>query len=339
MWALYVVAAVLCVASVPTGALVVAGHALVCVAVAISVRRDAGLLGPLVKRLAVVFGTIALLCLQLFAPVVSRAGSAVETAWNEPDAGSGPFTTRFARELAESVTGGSGPAVFAAVAMLLVLGALVAARLVRWYWPLMLALTLGPLLHVVLVVVRGLALSPRFLLALLFPAVFVAVEAARRIAAWVAGRRTPAAGRQALLEGVVIGLVALALVAPLVRTLGVPKQPYTAALAFAAALDPEALLVGIYTASSGVDYYGVEHPDSDAGLVRRTVTTARTRDQLAALLAESGDRRLVLLTSQEASLRDGRPGLYRMVLDGWRPEKSFRAAIGGGDITVWLPRR
>ena len=135
-----------------------------------------------------------------------------------------------------------------------------------------------------------------------------------------------------------VALVGLALVAPLVRTIGIPKQPYRAALSFAAGLDPDAALVGIYTASSGVVYYGVEHADGAAGLEGRTVTTARTRDQLGALLDENADQPLVLITSQEASLRDGRPGLYRMVLDGWRPTRSFRAAIGGGDLTVWVPR-
>ncbi len=135
-----------------------------------------------------------------------------------------------------------------------------------------------------------------------------------------------------------VTLVALALVAPLVRTIGVPKQPYRAALSFAAGLDPDALLVGIYTASSGVVYYGIEHPDADGDLDGRTVVTARTREQLRALLEESAGRPLALITSQEASLRDGRAGLYRMVVDGWRPVKSFPAAIGGGDITVWLPR-
>ena len=329
--------AFLCAASVPTGALVVAGHALVCVLVAVSIRGESAL-GQLVKRLAVVFGAITLLCLQLLAPVLSRAGSAVETAWNEPDAGSGPFTTRFARELAESVTAGSGPAVLGAVVMLVAVGSFVASRLVRSHWPLMLALALGPLLHVVLVVVRGLALSPRFLLALLFPAIFVAVEAARRIAAWLAARRSSGDTRlPALLEGAMVALVALALVAPLADD-RCPKQPYRAALSFAAGLDPDALLVGVYTASSGVVYYGIEHPDPERDLEGRLVVTARTREQLGALLEESAGRPL-----GAHHLAGGEPPrrASRSLSHGGRRAASREVVPGRdrrGDITVWLPR-
>ena len=52
-----------------------------------------------------------------------------------------------------------------------------------------------------------------------------------------------------------------ALAVPLVRYYGVPKQPYRAAVAYAAAHRGDGVVVAIYTAQGGVRFYGVEHPD------------------------------------------------------------------------------
>jgi hypothetical protein len=95
-------------------------------------------------------------------------------------------------------------------------------------------------------------------------------------------------------------------------------------------------VIGIYHAGSGVLYYGVDHPDGAALRPGDTVGVARTLQALDALLGSSRDP--VLVTSQESLLRDSRPALIARIERDFVPEETFPAAIGGGDITVWLPR-
>jgi hypothetical protein len=184
--------------------------------------------------------------------------------------------------------------------------------------------------------VRGLAFSPRFLLFLVFPILLVAVEAVAIVARWLASvLGTAESGRRGLeIAGFALAAVALAL--PLLRTAGLDKQPYREALAHARSLRPEGLVIGIYQTGSGVLYYGVDHPDGAALRPGDTVGVARTLQALDALLGSSRDP--VLVTSQESLLRDSRPALIARIERDFVPEETFPAAIGGGDITVWLPR-
>jgi len=334
-WLLYVATAVLCVAAVPTGGFIIAAHVLVCVVVAVRLRAS-GALAQLLGRLTLVFGAIVALTLQLYAPVIGKIGPAAQGAWNEPGAGTSVLSTGFLRGLADDVSAGAGPLVLVLAVPALVAGMLGARVLLRRDWVLLVALSLGPLLHAGIVVVRGLAFSPRFLLFLVFPILLVAVEAVAVVARWLASLRgTSESGRRGL-EVAGLALAAVALALPLLRTAGLDKQPYREALVHARSLRPEGLVIGVYHAGAGVVYYGVDHPDGAALVPGDTVGVARTLPDLDALLSSSRDP--VLVTSQESLLRDSRPALLARIERDFVRQETFPAAIGGADLTVWLPR-
>jgi hypothetical protein len=281
-----------------------------------------------------VFGAIAALALQLYAPVIEKIGPAAQEAWNKPGAGSDVLSTEFFRGFADDVSAGAGPLVLVLAVPALVAAVLGVRSLLRRDWVLPVALALGPLLHAGIVVVRGLAFSPRFLLFLVFPILLVAVEAvavvARRLASLLG---TAQRGR---LEVAGLALAATALALPLLRTAGLDKQPYREALGHARTLRPDGLVIGVYYAGSGVLYYGVDHPDGAALVPDETVGVAQTLPDLDRLLGSSRDP--VLVTSQESLLRDSRPALLARIERDFVPEETFPAAIGAADITVWLPR-
>src|SRR5262249_20183377 len=71
LWLAYVAASVLAIAAVPTGAFVIAGQLVVALAALIrGWRRDGRGARGLLVRIAVVYGAVAVLAVQLYAPVV-----------------------------------------------------------------------------------------------------------------------------------------------------------------------------------------------------------------------------------------------------------------------------
>ena len=218
----------------------------------------------------------------------------------------------------------------------LVAGVLGARSLLRRDWVLLVALSVGPLLHAGIVVVRGLAFSPRFLLFLVFPILLVAVEAVAIVARWLASLLgTAESGRRGLeIAGLVLAAVALAL--PLLRTAGLDKQPYREALAHARSLRPDGARDRHLPRRLGRPLLRRRPSRRRGARPGDTVGVARTLPALDALLGSSRDP--VLVTSQESLLRDSRPALLARIERDFVPEETFPAAIGGGDITVWLPR-
>jgi hypothetical protein len=184
------------------------------------------------------------------------------------------------------------------------------------------------------VVARGLVFSPRFLLALVFPALLVAIETIRLLAR--RAQRRPRAAVAIQVVGVVMLCAALAL--PLRAYYRVPKQSYTAALALASSIRDGGTIVAVYTAQSGVHYYGVSHPSGERLVPGETVRVARTAAALERIMGRDDGRRLVLVTTFHRALRLGRPRLDALVRAGWEPAATFPASVGDGEITVWVPR-
>jgi mannosyltransferase len=343
-WVLYVPAAALCVIAVPTGAFVLVGHAGVVVAALVIMARRSGVAvaRPLLLRAAGVYLVVGVLLAQAYAAVLSDVATVAQDAWNRPEAGLHVFSTDFANELVDDVTARGSLA--GAVAIVAGLAALVGlASLLRRDWALVVALSAGPLLHVAFVVVRGLVFSPRFLVALAFPAMLVAVETVR-VLARSAGRLAERRGRDAGRVGAVVQvaggvLLCAALALPLVAYYDLPKQAYRDAVRYAEQVrGPDGIVVPVYTAQSGVRYYGVEHPDGPPLVEGETVRYARTARALEDLADQEAGRRLVLVTTFERAMRRGRPRLDHAVWAGWRPVRVFRGSVGDGDVTVWLPR-
>lgn len=336
-WAAYVPCAVLSIAAVPIGAFVIVGHGLVCVAALVSVGRHGGRARHLGARLAAVAGLVVAFTAQIYAPVLAGIPGAAQGAWRDAGAGPQALSIDFLRELLDAVSGGAGLLLVVAVPCAAI-GAVGAVSLWRRDWPLLVGLTLGPLLNTAVVAARGLAFSPRFLLFLIFPILLVAVESidvvARRLGAR-AGPREETVRRVVGLGG--LAFASLLLVVPFVRIAGLPNQPYSRALARAAALRPGALLIGVFPADSGVRFYAVHDPPGGHAPLR--VATARTRETLDRLVASAGPRGVVVLTSQAPVLRGSRPALYRRVQADFVPVATLAARIGDGAITVRLPRR
>ncbi len=331
-WALFVVAAVVCVASVPTGAFVVVGQALV-VATLIGVRRRRGapVRGSLTHA-GLGFGAVALLVLQVYSGVAGQAGGVAQGAWKTAEAGFRPLSRAFLDQITTAAGAGSGSLVLLAGLGAAALAAVGAVSLARRATPLLAALVLGPTLHLAFAAVQGLVFSPRFLILWLFPAVFVAVETIDVVTRRIAGRHA----------GVAFALGAVALCAVLAAPLrvlhDVPKQDYRGALAVAKRERAGGVVVAIYTAESGVRYYGVEHASGRPLSEGTTFAVARTAARLRAIERDAAGRRLVLVTTFPRALRAGRPSLDRRVRQGWRPIASLDGAVGDGEVIVWAPR-
>lgn len=345
LWLAYVAASVLTIAAVPTGAFVVVGQLAVAVgALARGWRRDRAAALGLLARLAFVFGAVAVLSIQLYAPVVSHISSTAQSAWNTNSAGFKPFSSGFAHQLGRAFTSGVGAAALVVAIPLGIAGLIGAWSVARRNWALGLGLALGPLLNVAFVVVRGYAFAPRFLLFLVFPALLAAVETVRIVVGRIVrviGRRgiRARAASSPVLQGLGIALVGAVLAAPLPHYYRIEKQPYQEALARAATLRPRGVLIAADNMEQGVRYYGIEHPGTRRALRPDVdVFFVRSAGQLSAALARAHGRPPVVLTTLERSLETGRPLLYARIVAGWRRAAELPGSIGDGGVTIWVPQ-
>lgn len=345
LWIAYVVASLLCVAAVPTGAFVVVGNGLVAVAaLVIAARRRAAGVRMLLRRLAVVHGIVLALAAQLYAPVITRAAGAAQSAWNNTAAGFKPISLGFARQLGQGFTSGVGPILLLLSIPVGVAGLLGAWSVVRRDWALMAGLMLGPLLHAAIVVARGYAFAPRFLIFLAFAAILAGVETVRLAAVWASraalwfGRPLGHRSRRAVQLASLV-LVAAVLAAPLARYFRIQKQPYRLALARVKSLRPHGSVIAIDNMEQGVRYYAVEHPHGRALVEGHNLFFVRSSSALDAALARSAGRTPILMTTLERGLHTSQPRLDARIRDGWSQAEMLKGSIGDGGITIWLPRR
>ena len=337
LWAAYVVTALLCLASVPTGAFIVAGHLVVVAIALVSAGRTGGPLLPLARRLAAVYTVLAALAVQLYAPVLADAGGIVEDAWKHPAAGFKPLTSGFVHQLGQGFTSGVGPLLLLVAIPVAVVGLLGAFSVARRDWALAIGLSLGPLLHVTVVIFRGLAFSPRFLLFLAFPAILALVETLRLLAARLQRLTARPLWPLALQVGGAF-LVGGVLAAPLIRYYGLQKQPYREALARAIALRPGGVVFAVDTMKQGALYYGVEHPRGNPLVLDRTLFIVRSVTDLDSALATSNGHPPIVLTTLERVLRLRQPQLYDRIRRGWSRTATLPGSIGDGEIKIWLPK-
>ena len=337
LWIAYVVTALLCIASVPTGIFIIAGHVIVVSVALVSVRRRGGALLPFARRLAAVYAALAVLAVQLYAPVLAHAGGAIENAWKRPEAGYKPLTSGFAHQFGQGFTSGVGPLLLVVAIPVAIVGLLGALSVTRRDWALALGLSLGPIFHVTAVILRGLAFSPRFLLFLAFPAILALVATLRLLAGWL-GRLTTKPRWPAALQVAGALLAGVIFAAPLVHYYSVQKQPYRAALARATELRPNGVVLAVDTMQQGALYYGIEHPHGRPFVLGKTLFVVRSVVALDNALAAAKGRPAVVLTSLERVLRLRRPPLYRRIRHGWSPQETLPGSVGDGGIKIWLPK-
>lgn len=338
-WALLIASAVLCIAAHLTGAFVLAGFAVVCVLALIAVALRRVSVAPLLGRLLVVGVILGALILNLYIVIVPQALSIVRDVYTTQSSGYQPFSLEFLVELFRGFTINLNPALIVAAIPALIIAAIGTVSLLRRGWVLILALSLGPLLHFALSATRGLVFSPRFFLVLLFPVILIALESLRLVVEWItraiSGRIKQPHVLPALIGGVGVAAMIVVFVLPLRYYYTVPKQPFTASLAYAESLrDSGQPIIALDLMELGYRFYGTDNPDFTGLMAGRDIYFIRDMAEYEAARAAGG---AILVTTLERNARLNNPALYARILTEWTRIETFGGSVGDGQITVWIP--
>lgn len=332
-WAGYVAATVANFASLLHSAFVFAAQVLVGGAAIWAARRRNRPSGPLVRRLATVFGIAGILGFQLYATMLPQAYVVINTVYRRESSGfsatSGAFLTDLLSGLVEGF--GAGWWLLVPFAALALYGFVI---LLRRHWLLGAALALPPVLTLAVLASRGLSASPRFFL-LGLPLADLAVVLgigglvrlfARRWASRTVGRATAAA----------VAALALASLLALPAYYRTPKQAYRQTLEYLARRrGANDVIVLIHTAEQGFRFYAAR-----AGLTEgEDFVVVRTVDALDQVVQTRGAEHALLVTTFRRALQTGEPALYARIEAGWSPERRFPGTVHDGTIAVWEPRR
>ena len=335
VWALYMLAVLLAVAALLSSAFVVAGHALVGAAALVVMRRRGQVVGPLARRLVIVFTITAFLAVQLYAVALPEMLVTVNAIYGQGRGGFSLASLDFVRELARGVAAGFGPGMLVAALPFLALGGIGIVSLLRRHWAQTLALLSPVIITAAFVLAKGYGLSPRLFLLALPLAMLCAVAGLHATIARVAPaiRRGGIDGSR-LASASVLALAALSLFA-LPRYYRVPKQPYRETLRYLRATGRDGDgVVAVFLTQDGMRYYRArEGTDADPSW-----TFARTPEVMDSAIAARGAGRTRLVTTFHRALRRDAPELYAIVEKGWTPERIFPATVGDGAIVVWKSR-
>ena len=335
-WLGYMVSALLGMMSHLTMSFLIAGHGLVALIWLISQRKTGRLL-PMLRRVISVYVILGTLCALVYFSVIQQALSLVSTVYQRDAAvGFQPVSLEFFAELVRSFSLSVSPLLLIAAIPAGLIGLIAAVSLLRRNWTLLVALSLGPVIHFAFSIVQGLAFSPRFLFVLLIPAILVGIEAIRLIAgvfyrpdsnitqkhegAKLINRLVWIVGTLGL-----IGVLAL----PLRNYYDVPKQPYRTAIAYIESMrDTNQLVVAVDVTEQGFRYYG--------GAIADDVVYVRSVEALDQAIAQAGERGTIVVTTLERGLAISAPDLYARIHADWVQAARFRASVGDGDIYVYV---
>lgn len=185
------------------------------------------------------------------------------------------------------------------------------------------------LLFAVAVVALGWPIYPRLLFLLLVPgllAIMAVLHGVEELAAgWNPRWRTGAAVTAASLA--LVGSVAL-----LRPAYALPKQPYRAALAEAAALaGPEGIIVGVGVADRGVMYYGKRGAAGNSS----QVLGSRDVRYVSAVLLDAGSRPVIALTTLNHALAAESPELWELLERAFVRVGTIPGSVRGAGLTIW----
>jgi mannosyltransferase len=330
LWGLYVAVMVLNMAVLLHGAFVLAAHALVAVAVVVSLSRSQPLPRPLVARVILAFGLTLLLTFQLYATALPQAFVYITTTYSQPGSGYSPVSAEFLGELVRGLAQGLPARVWVAAVPAAMVAAAGWFALYRRHWALTSALTLPVALTAATLIVAGLSFSPRFFLLALPVAILAGVQGLYSIARMFGARRSVAV----VLPTVAVAAGALMSLASLQRYYAVPKQPYRAAVEYVEQRrSPGVGVIAVHLAEAGYEYYAKRRglrPNEDFFLVR-------SEEALDRVLSTNGGRPTYVVTTFPRFLRLEYPALEARITAGWTVDRTFPATIGDGAITVWRP--
>lgn len=335
-WLGYIASMLFNLASLLHAGFVLAGHVMIGAA-AIVLRKHSGENpGPLIRRLATVFGVTGILGLQLYLPVSLQAYAVLDQVYRKPAAGMPITSHAFAADFAKGLMEGLGSGLLMAAISAAAIAAFGTIVLIRKKWTLAGALVVPLGLLAMLVAFFGLAASPRFFLLGLPLAILAVVLGVSTLATRAFNRRnrSPSPAMAAALTAGTITLMAIASAASLPAYYQTPKQSYRAALEYMRTQNqPGDLIVLVQNAEQGFRFYGAQLKLQEG----RDFVATRTLNDFVAVRARG--RNLVIVTTLERGLRLEEPALLAQIEQGWRPVKVLPATIHEGEIRIWRAYR
>jgi hypothetical protein len=179
---------------------------------------------------------------------------------------------------------------------------------------------------------RGLTISPRFFLLAVPLAMLSAVAGVALVIDRLVAVRSGARGTVRIMWAVSLLLVTAASAKSLPYYYRTPKQPYRAAIAYTEAHGNGGPVMVIAYASTGFQYYLSREGIADSS----RYAYVRSKAQFDSLSSLSNDAQLV--TTFQRALRIESPAFDRDLASLWRPDTTFSATVGDGEITIWSKR-
>jgi mannosyltransferase len=335
-WVLYVVSMFLAVATVLYGVFVIAGQVLAWGVALLLLQRQGGRGWPLTRKLLLAWSALGLLCLHLYASVLTQVNAYANTIYRTAAVGYRLFSMEYLQELIRGVTAGFGGAAIAVALVVAAVGGFGFLLFARRHF--FFAFTLvAPLLATAgFLLVRNLRFSPRFFLWVLPVAWIFAIGAASSLAVWLRDRNFFGASTRPGISQAVVPLTASLLASFSLLSLPiyyrVPKQSNRASLSWVLARrKPGEPIVAAYLAKWGLRFYGPRQ-----GIVEgEAFFPVSDPSELQKIESDSRGSTIWLLTTFPRALRLEYPELDRYIREHYREQKRFAATIGDGEITVF----
>jgi mannosyltransferase len=330
-WACYALTMFLDFSIQLISAWVFAAHVIVCSIVLFLVWRRSGFPARLFARLTAVFAVTGFLIFHLYASVIPQALAIMAFTYGGGSAAgfSSPLSPEFLREMLRGVSAGFGAGILFGVLPFFALLTVGFLGLLKRNWPLTLALTLPAVLFGSFLLVRGLAVSPRFFI-LGLPLAMIAVTKGFEI---IAERFRPR--RQLAWNFGLAAVFTVVSLAALVTYYRVPKQDYGGALSYIKEKrQADEVVIAIYLAERGIRFYGPQYDLKDGA----NLFYVRSMESLDRVLAEHPSDKVYMVTTFSRALRMEHPELIARMQQGWQEGREFRGTVGDGNIKVWVPR-
>lgn len=328
-WALYVVAAVLSMASLLIAAFVIASHVVVSLGALFVRWRSGREIGRSCRTFAVVFGLVAFLVFQLYALIIPQAYVYMRSVYTQAGSGYALVSREFLAELTRGVLVAFGTragwAIVPVGVVSLGLGTWAFFGLARRHWALVASLTLPSMLTGLVVLAGGLTVSPRFFLLVLPLVMLVVVETIAIVlrAVWNPPSWVPSAAA---------AILSVLLLVPLANYYRTPKQPYMdSAMYVRNERRPGDLVIVVHLAEVGFRYYGPRFGLEEG----RRCAYLRSKEAFDAALRQHMGGRVLLVTTFPRALRLEFPDLAQAIDRDFVVDRVFRGTIGDGDISVW----
>jgi len=344
VWTLYITVMVLNFVALMNSVFVFLTHVTVG-SIALFVLRSQGKnYWPTTRRLFFVFLALGLSVFHFYAISIPQIYVVLSEIYTGQAAGFSPFSIEFLQELVRGISAGFGtganltalPMVLVAMATLpfFLAGMAGFISFLKKDLLLTLLLLLPGIITGLYLVVKGLAVSPRFFLFELF---FVLICAVRSIIVTVDWLCIKLKLTQSVFSRVCVSVVLLLAalsVMSLNRYYKIPKQSYSAAVEYIEQMKTEkSMVIVIYTAELGIAYYHAKklnNGNTDEYAYVRTINKFNTA------LDKAGDKPTYIVTTFHRALGIDLPKIKNELEEHWHEVKVFPATIGDGDIVIWM---